>query len=191
MSQPARRVPLAYFLTFSCYGTWLHGREPGSVDSAHNQYGAPLLSPDPDRLAGMRQRLAEPPFDMDAPRRRIVCVTVEEVSRHRGWHLLAAHVRARHIHVVVHGQADPDKMLDDYKAYATRRLKEAGFDRQRQRRWTEGGSTRFLWKPEQVEAAIRYVVIEQGEPMEVFVAVEYAATYGARSVSEGRDEIPR
>jgi REP element-mobilizing transposase RayT len=189
MSQPARRVPLAYFLTFSCYGTWLQGREPGSVDGAHNQFGAPLLPPDPDHLTQMRRRLAEPPFELDAPRRHIVRATIEEVSRYRGWQLLAAHVRPRHVHLVVCGEADPDKMLDDYKAYATRRLKEAGFDRQRRRRWTEGGSTRFLWKPEQVEAAISYVVIEQGEPMEVFVAEGCA--YGARSVSEGQGEIPR
>jgi hypothetical protein len=182
MSQPARRVPLAYFLTFSCYGNWLHGREPGSVDAAHSQFGAPLLPPDPDRLTEMRRKLTELPFELDTPRRRVVRATIEEVSRYRGWHLLAAHVRARHMHIVVSGEADPDRMLDDYKAYATRRLKEAGFDRQRRRRWTEGGSTRFLWEFEQVEAAIRYVVLEQGEPMEVFVAEEY---HGARSVSEG------
>jgi REP element-mobilizing transposase RayT len=139
----------------------------------------------------MRRKLAEPPFDLDTPRRRVVRATIEEVSRYREWRVLAAHVRTNHVHIIVCGEADPDKMLDDYKAYATRRLKEAGFDLPRRRRWTEGGSTRFLWKPEQVEATIRYVVSEQGEPMELFVAEAYAATCRARSVSEGSSELPR
>ena len=26
--------PLAYFITFTCYGNWLHGDERGSVDRA-------------------------------------------------------------------------------------------------------------------------------------------------------------
>jgi len=33
------------------------------------------------------------------------------------------------------------------------------------------GATRWLWKPENVSAAIRYVVDEQGEPMAVFEEV--------------------
>jgi hypothetical protein len=69
---------------------------------------------------------------------------------------------------VVKGSADPDKLLHDYKACCTRRLKEAGVDLERRKRWTEGGSTRFLWRIEDVEAASHYVVDEQGEPMEVF-----------------------
>ncbi len=33
-------LPLAYFITFHCYGTWLQGDAPGSVDRSHNQPGA-------------------------------------------------------------------------------------------------------------------------------------------------------
>ena len=116
----------------------------------------------------MHERMAEPSFVLDQPRRCVVLATLQEVSRHRGWRMLATHVRSNHIHIVVEGSADPDKMLDDYKAYSTRRLKEAGFDPNRRKRWTEGGSTRFLWRIVDVENAIHYVVEEQGEPMEVF-----------------------
>lgn len=34
--------PVAYFITFTTYGTWLQGRDPGWVDRQHNQYGAPI-----------------------------------------------------------------------------------------------------------------------------------------------------
>ena len=36
-------IPLAYFITFRAYGTWLHGDERGSVDRLHNTFGSPSL----------------------------------------------------------------------------------------------------------------------------------------------------
>ncbi len=51
--------PVAYFITFTTYGTWLRGRAPGSVDRDHNVPGTSFLPPDPDeeavRRAGLRQ----------------------------------------------------------------------------------------------------------------------------------------
>ena len=87
-----------------------------------------------------------------------------------GWRLLAAHIRSNHLHVVVHAKWDPDKVMEDYKAYCTRRLREAGFEPGRRHRWTEGGSKRYLWKCESLLLAIRYVMEEQGEVMEVYGA---------------------
>jgi hypothetical protein len=81
--------------------------------------------------------------------------------------LLAAHVRTKHVHVVVAGDEKPEKILNDFKAYATRALPGAGANR---RRWTRHGSTRWLWKDSEVLAAIRYVVEGQGKPMAVFAA---------------------
>jgi REP element-mobilizing transposase RayT len=166
MSQRKRTIPLASFLTFTTYGTWLHGREAGSVDCEHNQFGEAVMSPDPVLEEAMRQKLEEPPFVLDAQRRRVVRLSIEEVSTHRRWALIALHVRSNHIHVVVRANADPDKVMNDYKAYASRRLKEAGFDEKRKRRWTEGGSKRFLWQPESVATTVKYVIEEQGQPME-------------------------
>ena len=165
-------VPLAYFNTCTCYGAWLHGRRPGSVDDAHNRFGDPALPPDPLCEAEMRRRLVELPYSLDQPSRQVVLRTLQEVATHRGWLLLAAHVRTNHLHAITHADCGPDKVMEDYKAYCTRRLREAGFEPARKRRWTEGGSKRYLWKAEALHAAIRYVVAEQGEPMEVMVASE-------------------
>ncbi len=38
-------TPLAYFMSFRTYGTWLHGDKRGSTDRFHNQYGAPFIEP--------------------------------------------------------------------------------------------------------------------------------------------------
>jgi hypothetical protein len=43
--------PLAYFITFTTYGAWLHGRKPGSVDRDHNAPGTPFLPADPEQEA--------------------------------------------------------------------------------------------------------------------------------------------
>ena len=58
--------------------------------------------------------------------------------------------------------------MNDFKAYASRGLNDAGFDNRERKRWTRHGSTRKLWTWEAVEAAIHYVVREQGEPMAVW-----------------------
>jgi hypothetical protein len=54
--------PLAYFITFTCYGTWLHGDQRGSVDREHNAPGTPVLTPDPARQADEQEQLGEPPY---------------------------------------------------------------------------------------------------------------------------------
>jgi len=40
-------------------------------------------------------------------------------------------------------------------------------------RWARHGSTRWLWNPPHVSAAIQYVVAEQGDAMGVFEAQEF------------------
>ncbi|HWY68950.1 MAG TPA: hypothetical protein VNX88_09810 [Terriglobales bacterium] len=41
-------IPLAYLITFRCYGTWLHGDERGSIDRHQNQYQSPYIVPNPN-----------------------------------------------------------------------------------------------------------------------------------------------
>ena len=41
---PEKAVPVAYFITFNCYGTWLHGEKPTSVDRINNIHGTNFLS---------------------------------------------------------------------------------------------------------------------------------------------------
>lgn len=42
-------VPLAYFISITCYGTWLHGDQRGSIDRRHNLHGTAVLAADPAR----------------------------------------------------------------------------------------------------------------------------------------------
>jgi REP element-mobilizing transposase RayT len=157
--------PVAYFITFTTYGTWLHGRAPGSVDRDHNVSGTPLLPPDPAAEAAHRSQLRQPPYALDAARRQVVRDTLLEVSRHRRWRVWAVHVRTNHVHAVVTAAARPEKVMADFKAWASRRLREAfGEDADRDR-WTQHGSTRYLWDEAALAQKVAYVLDEQGEPM--------------------------
>jgi hypothetical protein len=72
--------------------------------------------------------------------------------------------------VVVEGDIRPEMMLNTFKSYASRGLNRMGVDEQDRKRWARHGSTRWLFKDEDVQEAIRYVVSGQGEAMEVYIA---------------------
>lgn len=161
---------MRYFIPFSCYGAHLHGDESGSVDRLHSLYGSRMLETDPQRASAERQAMEQTPYVLDRPSRAVVLVAIQDVCLRRGWGLLATHVRTNHVHVVVEAEVRPEKVMSDSKAYASRALNRLGHDGSDRKRWARHGSTRWLWKDQDVQDAIRYVVEEQGEPMAVFVA---------------------
>ena len=161
---------MRYFITFSCYGGHLHGDESGSVGRRHNLHGGRVLETDPDRVSVERQAMDQSPCLLDFESRAVVLQALQEVCLHRSWGLLAAHVRTNHVHVVVEAEVRPEKIMSDFKSYASRAVNRLGHDGSDRKRWARHGSTRWLWKDQHVQEAIRYVGEEQGEPMAVFVS---------------------
>jgi hypothetical protein len=158
-------VSLAYFITFSTYGTWLHGNAKASVDDEHNVYGTPFLEASGDREQQARATMVQPPYVMTEAEREIVCNAIVNLARDRGWQLLAVHVRTNHVHCVISAERDPDRVMSDMKGRASRDLTLAGFDRAERRRWTRHGSTRHLFHEDEIPAAIHYTLDEQGDRM--------------------------
>jgi REP element-mobilizing transposase RayT len=161
-------APLAYFITFTTYGAWLHGRAPGSVDREHNVPGTPYLPPNAELEHKMSSAMRQEPYDLDEFRRKIVLRTVKEVAAHRDWKLWAAHVRSNHVHVVITASCNPEKVMVDLKAWCSRRLREACNESADRDRWTQHGSTRYLNDENSFDGAMRYVIDDQGEPMELY-----------------------
>jgi hypothetical protein len=58
-------LPLAYIITFRCYGSWLHGDERGSVDRFHNQYMAPYIPGNEARRKHNASKLKCEPVTLD------------------------------------------------------------------------------------------------------------------------------
>ena len=133
-------IPLAYFLTFTCYGTWLHGTKPTSVDRFNNTPGTPFLTLGLQRSSLVKKHMLESPYILDALRRTIVLQAIIEVCRYRQWILLAAHIRSNHVHLVIHGILPPEQIMNAVKSYASRQLNKENLDNNRRNRWTRHGS---------------------------------------------------
>ncbi len=168
MSRDAGRVPqdepLAYFLTWTTYGTWLPGDERGWVAKPGE-----FLPPDALREQASRSLMTEPPLFLDLAQREIVENTITDHCRHRGWHLHAVACRTNHVHVVVTAPGrDPEDVMDQFKAWCTRRLKErlecADPETVRTNWWTQRGSKRWLNDDESLAIAIQYVREFQDRP---------------------------
>ena len=163
-------MPLAYFITFSTYGTWLHGTDKGkgSVDRDHKECGGEFAAADPGRVDGVREAMTQPPYLLDAVRRTVVCDAIVALARVKGWRLLAVHVRSNHVHVVIAADREADRLMADLKARASRDLNRAGLDAADRKRWTRHGNTLHLFTPEQVGQKVVYTLDEQGTPMAVY-----------------------
>jgi len=161
---------VTYLITFACYGCHLHGDPAGSVDPGHNVHGTPILEEDSARAVFAGRRMDQRPYQLDRVRREAVLEAIQEVCANRGWNLLAAHVRSTHVHTVVEAEAAPESVMNGFKAYASRRLN--AMDEPGRKRWARHGSTRWLWKPPHISAAIQYVVAEQGDAMSVYESQE-------------------
>jgi hypothetical protein len=138
-------APLAYFLTWTTYGTWLHGYGRGAVDRDHNQYGEPYLEP----AEGLRQyetkQLKQAPVQLNPRQRDLVETIIRQDCHYRGYHLFALNCRSNHIHVVVRTQDVPaERVMTQFKSYVTRGLREMG-SFSGEKVWTAGGSKRFLF----------------------------------------------
>ena len=136
------------------------------MDREHNSFGARLLEAEPLRESYERQRMARDAVSLDGNARSVAPIAIQDVCRHEGWTLYAAHVRSTHVHVVVEAEPSPEEVMGKLKAYASRALnRRSGRISQR---WSRHGSTRHLWSPAEVDGAVDYVVYRQGEAMAMY-----------------------
>lgn len=161
--------PLAFFITFRPYGTWLHGDSKGSVDRHHNAYGTPRIPRNDTWKRISENLLKHPPVKLDAARRRSVKAAILESCEKRGWHLSAINVRTSHVHTVVAAPGtDADGVMNAFKANATRKMREDGCWIEDYSPWAEKGSKRKLWNERSVLNAIDYVKNRQGDDLPDF-----------------------
>jgi REP element-mobilizing transposase RayT len=95
--------------------------------------------------------------------RSAIDATIRSVCRHKKWMIHALNVRTNHIHVVVTAPIAPEQVMNSFKAWATRRLKESGLLPVHPLIWSRHGSTRYLWEQVGLRDAVDYVVNQQDE----------------------------
>jgi hypothetical protein len=133
---------LAYHLTWTTYGTWLPGDKRGWIKKAHHGVKQPDW-----RLEGQsRERMVEDAVVLSTEQRASVEQTIAAHCAIRKWSLHAANARTNHVHVIVTADAVPDVVMDQLKAWCSRKLSDAARLTERvavragRRRWfTEGG----------------------------------------------------
>jgi len=157
--------PLAYLITFRSYGTWLHGDARRSTDRKNNIYGTPKIAINPSLEASDARKRRHEPMALGARERQIVEQAIRDVCDYRGFGLKAVNVRTNHAHAVVSAMLKPEPILNAFKSYATRALRQAGLVSPQVKPWARHGSTIYLWKEQDVAKAIEYVILGQGDEL--------------------------
>ena len=150
-------TPLGYFISFRTYGTWLHGDERGSVDRRHNRYGESMLPASKPREKWEQAELQSVPRVLTTDQRAVVDSALRAVCVHRTWQLHELNVRTNHVHAVVSAASAPEAVMNTFKAWATRHLREARLVGERDRVWSRHGSTIYLFREENFHEKCKYV----------------------------------
>ena len=161
-------TPLAYFISFRTYGTWLHGDKRGSVDRFHNRFRSPYIPPNERWHRYNKQQLKAKPLVLGGRQRKAIKKAIRETCKIRRWALLAFNVRTNHVHTVVTANRPSDVVLTAFKANATRQLREEGLWLYNFSPWVRKGSRRKLWNERSVANAIDYVLYGHGDDLPDF-----------------------
>ena len=161
-------TPLAYFISFRAYGTWLHGDKRGSIDRSHNRYRSPYIPTNDKWQHFNEQRLRSEPLILKARHRKSIEAAIRETCNMRKWLLHAINVRTNHIHTVVSANRKAGLVLNAFKANATRQLRQDGLWPYSYSPWADKGRKRRLWNEQSVARAIDYVVNGQGDDLPDF-----------------------
>ena len=151
---------LAYFITWTCYGTWLPGDDRGSV-FGKSRSPEPYETPNRGLHLHSRKLLEGEPLILNREMRAVVHRAIEDHCDFRGWRLLALNVRSNHVHVVVVSDIKPELVMSQFKSWATRRLRESSLTDGESTVWTKHGSTRYLTSNFALKRTIQYTLEEQ------------------------------
>lgn len=158
-------TPLAYFITFTTFGTWLHGDKRGSIV---RKEGTTLLLSGQEKLnRHERQKLKSSPVLLNSSHRKIVLDTIIEHCQIKQWHLYVAHIRSNHVHIVIKSNKSIDHVSKELKAWPTRNLRKEGMTNPKI--WTTGSSKKYIFTRQKLLEKIHYVAYEQGKMMECYI----------------------
>jgi REP element-mobilizing transposase RayT len=158
-------LAIAYFLTWHTYGSWLHGHEKGSVDPAHREFDQPFAEASEARRKLVQSEQLHPAMILSEDHRQHVQHAILETVSFRKWCLHACHIRTTHVHLIVSATESPEKVLNTFKSYGTRRLREHQLVDPEHSVWSRHGSTKYIWQEADLPPVIEYVVMRQGAPL--------------------------
>lgn len=150
--------PLAFFITFTVYGTFLQG------DARWwRSRGKGPLPPQPMLERWHRDRLKHEVLLLDKIQRAIVESEIRRLAEYRGWKLWQVNARSNHVHIVVTADRfSGAKVRDQIKANCTRVLRDSTPEFVDRPVWSVGGD----WQCINSEDELGVVVMYAGEAQE-------------------------
>ena len=147
---------ITYFITWTTYGTWLPGDARGWRKTGNGN-----MLPQPRLAEWCRNRLSEQPVVLTLAQRLKVETVCQAHAGIRGWILHAVQARSNHVHLVVTADKAPKTVRDQFKANATRVLREAPDAITNKTVWTQGGDCEVIDGEENLERVVQYVLEAQ------------------------------
>ena len=149
--------PLAFFITWTVYGTHLQGDERGWRQRRHG-----YQEPQPKLAQWQRDRLTHPVILLTPEQRLIVGTECQRHCDHRGWKLWAVNARSNHVHAVVTALGYSGTVVrDQLKANCTRGIREKWTVFRSRPVWTVGGDWECINSEEDLENVCKYVLDAQ------------------------------
>jgi len=157
-------TPLAFFITFTTYGSWLHGDPRGWVDRSRLPDNDARRGPHARIHGQRREETRSPAVTLDARMRECVRRAIRETCETAGWTLASLAVRRTHAHVLATSDRSATQTLSCLKGQATRALRSAALVETGRRVWTRQGSTKYLWTRRSVIQVQHYIEAMQDHP---------------------------
>lgn len=165
----------AWLNTSTFYGNWLPGdprgfvsrvrdRRPEDPTTQHRvKHATPGTEYDRDQQGlwiSAKNSLKAAPIRIDTDQARIILEQFQQTALYRHQKLWAVSLMANHIHWIVELEQfhTANKLLQDYKSYASRKLNSIYGKPASGSWWTSGGSTRHLQNQQSLHSAIKYVL---------------------------------
>ena len=149
--------PIAYFITWTVYGTYLHG------DSRWWRQGGVSREPRPKLEQWHRDRLKHDIILLSESHRETTKTKIVEHCIHRDWKLWVANPRTNHVHVVVSAPGYlGTKVRDQLKANCTSGLRKCDSQFMDRPVWTTKGDVECIWTKEELERVVQYAEETQG-----------------------------
>ena len=150
---PMYSTPIAYFITFTIRGTWLHGKSQGS-------YGrkGQFIESNPALEHFERSEMANSPASLTIEQRVIVRLAIQDYCHKRSWKIYAFTVQPTHVHIALAASDMPKEQVARlFKSAATFRLRKAGEIGQDVKPWTRNSSERLVFDEKDLRGVIEYI----------------------------------
>lgn len=152
--------PLAFFITWTVYGSHLQGDEHGWRRRWHGEQ-----RPQPQLAQWRWERLKHEVITLSPEQRGVVERECQRHCEHRSWHLWVVNARSTHVHAVVTASGCSGKTVrDQLKANGTRGLRERWTQFGDRPVWTVGGDWACINAEDDLEQVCVYVREVQDRP---------------------------